>query len=117
MVLETQTLKAALEIALFIAETLAKVTTTRWDDEAVKLIKAAINSPELLELLRKILSNKEVIEKTGKDRDVAIFNATKDLDRKFPAEIASKYNFTIEALIKYLPLIVRLLLTVLGKRA
>jgi len=117
MALETQTLKAALEVALFIAEILAKVTTTRWDDEAVKLIKAAINSPELLELLRRILSNEEVTNKTGKDRDLAIFNAAKDLQKNFPAEIASKYNFTLEALIKYLPLIVRLLLTVLGKRA
>jgi hypothetical protein len=111
-----ETLVDALKSALAVAEMLAKITTTKWDDKAVELIRILLNDNQLLDFLRKVLSNDEVVNNTGRDRDYAILETASMFINDSFKSVVQNYNFTVEQLLIYLPLVVRLILTIMGKR-
>lgn len=113
MTIDVDLILAAINQALPIAEMLAKLTTTLWDDRAVALMKMAKDTPQIVDLLRVIFNDPAVQMAVGDSaRTLAIAGVVEAQGHQ--AAIAS--GLTIVELIQYASMVYALIQTILGKR-
>lgn len=98
------------------AELLAKYTTTIWDDRAVALMKAAAHSEVLANFIKAILGQPAVVETSGNSRTLAIEKAAIAASTPEVQAELEKAGLNWVDVMKDVPQIVTLLLTLLGKR-
>lgn len=108
--------KTLIEMALGMLKTVAKYTSTQLDDQLVEVLDAVFSQPELIALIESLLNDPAV--QTAKDD--ARTSLIKDLaNRRRNPETETAANSAglgWEALIAMLPTIIRILLSLAGKR-
>lgn len=107
----------AINEALPIAEQLAKLTATLWDDRAVALLRALLSDQALLDFLKAIIGTPAVMQSAGPARTQAIHAAMAEHGNVTVQSLVSALGFAWTEVLEYLPLLVRLLMTVLGARS
>ena len=107
--------ETGIRAALPVAKMLAGITTNAWDDKAVALIEATLSNTVLMDWLRSILSDHAVQVSTGAERSGAIMAAALSTPDEVK-QAAAAAGFDWSSVLNYLPMIVRLLLTVIGLR-
>jgi len=109
----------AVKTALSVLGTLAKYTATTVDDQIVAFLNAALENPAVLDLLESILNDHDVATHKDEARNAAMMAAVQKFDGsriEKIKELLGAAGITWDFVISTLPLIVRLLLSLSGKR-
>ena len=99
--------------------TLAKYTTTTVDDQIVAFLTAALDNPAVLDLLHAILHDQDVVNSKDEARNLAMMGAVGRFDgSRLQAikEFLAAAGITWEQVMTYLPLVIRIFLSLSGKR-
>ena len=104
-------IRTALEGLLKVVETIARHTPTVWDDQFTAVVKSLLEVPALLELVAYLLGDSQVQTLRDEAR-------TERIQRLATTHAASPSMASVSfaIVLQYLPLIVRLLLSLLGRR-
>jgi hypothetical protein len=98
------------------AKMLAKISLTQWDDQAVVILEWAVNDASIIAMLRMIFDDPEVVALAGIERTAAIYKAIALHSTDEHAAAAEAAGIPWATLLTYLPQIITLILTLLGKR-
>ena len=104
-------IRNALEGLLKVVETIARHTPTTWDDQFTTVLKSLLEVPVLFDLLAYLVGDPQVQSL----RDHARTERIQCLANEHAAS-ASVAGISFALVLQYLPLIVRLLLSWLGRR-
>ncbi len=103
-------IRAALEGLLKVLETFAKYTPNHWDDQLTEVVRNLLAVPALFELLAFLLGDREVQTLRDEARTERI--QTLAAAQQVPHIALQSWPIVM----RFLPLIVRLLLSALGRR-
>lgn len=109
-------IKVSIEQALPVAEYLARITPTMWDDRVVAGMRAILDSDAMVAWLERILVSEAVLASSGVSRTTFIINAAADTATPDVREAAAAAGLAWDELLAQLPQIITLILTIMGKR-
>jgi len=116
-------LRTAISVAITLLQTIASYTATTIDDQIVKFLQAVSTSDSLLQFLESLLAAPAVQSTRDADRTQNIQLTAQSLFKKHKEEqgtsledAVTKVGIPLPTFWSLLPLVVRLLLTVLGER-
>jgi hypothetical protein len=101
------------------AENYAKLSVAKWDDSVVAFLKTIRASDVLMKWIHDLVcDHPEVIEKTGPERTGAIQAAMMATapEGSMIRDILAQIGITWENALNFLPIVLRLLFTFIGKR-
>ena len=96
--------------------TLAELTTNSIDDKLTAAITAILNNEALLNLIRALLNDSGVTTSLGESRTAAIVKLAADSHTATGEQALRAAGLSWLEFVKFLPLIIRIGLTLLGKR-
>ncbi len=96
-------------------ETIARYTPTVWDDQIAYVCRQMLEFPPLFELVAWLLGDPDVQTLRDEARTERIVQLTQTRSAELAQQLAPS-GLSLFTLLQYLPLIVRLLLSLLGKR-
>jgi hypothetical protein len=115
VVINLDSVLTAIDQALPIAKAYAESTAAAWDNIAVGIVTAIRGNSALMAWLHQLLDTPAVQQQTGDARTGAIHAAMESC----PAEVKQQFlslGFDWSTLLTYIPVVVRLMLTLLGLR-
>lgn len=106
---------SVLRTGVGILETVVKFTETTVDDKFVELLKLLISHQQLVDWVQDLISDDKIVSSKDEARDTAIAikagHAAPEVQHLF-----AQAGFSWVTVISYLPTVVRLILTLVGKR-